>query len=203
MKSRPLIIKKTKKPTKGVYSYTVNSIRKLDIFGNEFLLRIENKSNFKTIFGSILSILCLCFFAFGVFHTVKLLLDTSDPISTISKDRLRHSEMLDLYKNGHVPGFAIMVRKGNGIQFMSNVDIWKYITPVVRVVTSIRIEDPYGQKSDKYFDEVKEIPIEVTRCTEVAPTEITEKVRDDPIAKSLYDNSGLCVNFEDKSVWKV
>lgn len=175
-------------------------IKSVDIFGNEFNFRAKDQISFKTFLGSVLSLFCIAFFIFGTCFMIKVLINTKNPISTISNEPLDHHPFLDLEKNGHVPGIGILTKSENRLDIVPAEKVTEYITPKVYV----REYDTFKMLDQRNFLGIKkETKLDFVKCLSIKDSPILGEVYKESRTLNLMSAGSVCPKLIDRSIWNV
>ena len=174
---------------------------KLDLFGETFLLQVQGHHGYKTLMGTIISILCLGFITVATLSTIRFQFLNNDPNTSISEQNTGFYPKLNLYTEGHVPAFGIIKSSAEGIGFVDSKEVARYLT--VRVNIKV-MHSQLSEDEDLTFGVKETIVVPVIPCSELpAGSPIVQKVKEDKIAFTFLMKYSLCPLFENKSIWHV
>lgn len=105
-----------------------NILPMFDIFGREVSLKALKRTSFKTILGSLLSIVFYIFMVFNVIYLLMEIQDTTTPDIYVSTDSSDSRIPTNIGKTKQIPGFAIFSIAQEGYYVHQFDQISKYLT---------------------------------------------------------------------------
>ena len=170
---------------KKVFHYTQEKIKDLDKLGDQFVLTQQNRPQYSTVFGGILSCLATLF---GTTIIILFIIEYFDNTNPDLSEIYRRTDIypkISLYDEKYAPGFVL--RSGKNV--IPPKDHAKYMT--VKFVTF---------QLTGFGDQVEENLIyeDMIPCA-LADKELYSKLYNSPTLKDFFLAFGICIDAKDPS----
>lgn len=130
-------------------------LKSLDIYGGKFEMNLGKKrGSFKTIFGSLLTLMFVTLVILSIYIFVSKYIDTSNPQITVSSEVAADYPQMDLYSERILVGFIFF----NGTGFVNADNVARYATftgVVSRMTINGSAQNPVIEKSPIIYEPCK------------------------------------------------
>ena len=145
----------------------LQKVRSFDVFGKKFSLDTKRGSaTHTTAIGGLISIIAFALFSLITYILVSRFLDTSKPVVSVNRVRMKEPLRIDFFDYDVLSGFACLNQDG----FMTIDQSRKYLTIKVEIVTTTK--DAQGNSVDKVE------PFEVNTIKRLKSEEMKELATD-------------------------